>query len=565
MFASQEKIDTARENELDSLANSLANLRANFSDAAKEKDYLHTVSEAYGESRSEESVLRIKELLREPESRRRVLSELRAFSNSYVTDRSLLEHRPTISLPALIRQTADLDKPVTEFKAVDGFAPAKATFITEDEIDQFLADGPSLQDSKIRIYSYFIQGHDAKECAALLRHEYGDSGHVSEGWQTWSDGKGIKLTRSDENGDYDTVHLNWNQAQKRMSGEPEQLLATVLKAAHKPGPAPEPEQVEIDGGRIAEPPAPKTPMTSQVVGRVNAGAFDVVFEELHVGPELHNFHITDEGLGTGGQKTKYQNNVAAIRTLKQIEAEGRLAARSEQEILSHYVGWGSLAPAFDEHNKAWAKEFAELQSLLTPEEYAAARATTLSAHYTSPRVIKAIYDAVGRMGFQPGNILEPSCGIGNFFGLLPEALSGANLYGVELDSLTGRIARQLYQKAHITVDGFENTDHPDDFFDLAVGNVPFGSYKVHDRRYDRHNLQIHDYFLMKTLDKLRPGGIMAVITSKGTMDKKNSKDRCFLQQSHWRMECEGQERGQAGQCPHPCHLWHQAQKRLCHF
>lgn len=237
-----------------------------------------------------------------------------------------------------------------------------------------------------------------------------------------------------------------------------------------------------------------------------------------------------EDLGAGGQKTKYQNNVAAIRTLKQIEAEGRLAARSEQETLSLYVGWGSLAPAFDEHNKAWAKEFAELQSLLTPEEYAAARATTLSAHYTSPRVIKAIYDAVGRMGFQPGNILEPSCGIGNFFGLLPEAISGANLYGVELDGLTGRIARQLYQKAHITVDGFENTDHPDDFFDLAVGNVPFGSYKVHDRRYDRHNLQIHDYFLMKTLDKLRPGGIMAVITSKGTMDKKNSKVREALAQ-----------------------------------
>ncbi|MDE7219648.1 MAG: N-6 DNA methylase, partial [Oscillospiraceae bacterium] len=315
-----------------------------------------------------------------------------------------------------------------------------------------------------------------------------------------------------------------------LEGEPEQLLATALKAPHKPEPAPEPEQVEIDGGRIAEPPAPKTPMTSKVVGRVNAGAFDVVFEELHVGPELHNFHIANEDLGAGGQKTKYQNNVAAIRTLKQIEAEGRLATPEEQEILSRYVGWGSLAPAFDEHNKAWAKEFAELQSLLTPEEYAATRATTLNAHYTSPRVIKAIYDAVERMGFQPGNILEPSCGIGNFFGLLPEALSGANLYGVELDSLTGRIARQLYQKAHITVDGFENTDHPDDFFDLAVGNVPFGAYPVHDRRYDRMNLQIHDYFLMKTLDKLRPGGIMAVITSKGTMDKKNSKVREALAQ-----------------------------------
>ena len=166
-----------------------------------------------------------------------------------------------------------------------------------------------------------------------------------------------------------------------LEGEPEQLLATALKAAHKPEPAPEPEQVEIDGGRIAEPPAPKTPMTSKMVGQVNAGAFDVVFEELHVGPELHNFHIANEDLGAGGQKTKYQNNVAAIRTLKQIEAEGRLATPEEQEILSRYVGWGSLAPAFDEHNKAWAKEFAELQSLLTPEEYAAARATTLNAHY----------------------------------------------------------------------------------------------------------------------------------------------------------------------------------------
>ena len=315
-----------------------------------------------------------------------------------------------------------------------------------------------------------------------------------------------------------------------VEGEPEELLASALKAAQKPEPAPEPERIEIDGGRITEPPAPKTPMTSKVVGRVNAGAFDVVFEELHVGPELHNFHITDDDLGTGGQKTKYQNNVAAIRTLKQIEADGRLATPEEQDILSRYVGWGSLAPAFDEHNKAWAKEFEELQSLLTPEEYAAARATTLNAHYTSPRVIKAIYDAVERMGFQPGNVLEPSCGIGNFFGLLPENLSGANLYGVELDSLTGRIARQLYQKANITVDGFENTEHPDDFFDLAVGNVPFGAYKVHDRRYNRYNLQIHDYFLMKTLDKLRPGGIMAVITSKGTMDKKNSKVREALAQ-----------------------------------
>ena len=220
MFASQEKIDTARENELDSLANRLANLRMEFSDTAKEKDYLHTVSEAYGGSRSEESVLRIKELLREPESRRRILSELRAFSSFYVTDRSLLRSRPTTSLPELTRQIADLDKPVTEFKAaIDGFAPAKATFITEDEIDQFLMGAFSHEGSKIRVYSYFMQGHDAKECAAFLRHECGDVGRTSDGLAVWSDAKGIKFTRSDEdsgaNG-YDTVHLNWNQAQKRI-------------------------------------------------------------------------------------------------------------------------------------------------------------------------------------------------------------------------------------------------------------------------------------------------------------------------------------------------------------
>ncbi len=219
MFASQEKIDAARENELDSLATRLADLRMEFSDTAKEKDYLHTVSEAYQGSRSTESTLRIKELLREPERRRRVLSELRAFTSFYTTDRSLLRSRPSTSIPALTRQIADLDKPVTEFKAVDGFAPARATFITEDEIDQFLAGAFSVEGGKIRVYSYFMQGHDDKECASFLRHECGDAGHTSEGLQTWSDTKGIKFTRSDENSGadgYDTVHLNWNQAQKRI-------------------------------------------------------------------------------------------------------------------------------------------------------------------------------------------------------------------------------------------------------------------------------------------------------------------------------------------------------------
>ena len=300
------------------------------------------------------------------------------------------------------------------------------------------------------------------------------------------------------------------------------------------------ESVEIDGGQI---------VTAEPVEVYHTGLpYDIVTQKLHIGHEFqpsqesrpgqglppgsepHNFRITDEALGAGGQKTKFQNNLAAIRTLKQIEAENRMAAPEEQEILSKYVGWGGLAQAFDPANERWAKEYARLKDALTPEEYESARGSVLNAHYTSPTVIGAVYEALGRMGLAPGNILEPSCGTGNFFGLLPEEYQNASLYGVELDSLTGRIAGQLYQKAHITVDGFEHTEYPDDFFDLAVGNVPFGEYKVHDRRYDRRNLLIHDYFLTKALDKVRPGGIMAFLTSKGTMDKVNSSVREGLAQ-----------------------------------
>lgn len=191
---------------------------------------------------------------------------------------------------------------------------------------------------------------------------------------------------------------------------------------------------------------------------------------------------------------------------------------------------GRASQAFDADNEKWGKEYTELKELLTPAEYESARSTVLNAHYTSPIVIKAMYEAVKRMDFTPGNILEPSCGIGNFFGLVPEEFEKSNLYGVELDSLTGRIAKQLYQKAEITVGGFETTEHPNDFFDLAVGNVPFGEYKVHDKQYDKQNLLIHDYFLTKTLDKVRPGGVVAFITSKGTMDKANGKVREALAQ-----------------------------------
>ena len=309
-----------------------------------------------------------------------------------------------------------------------------------------------------------------------------------------------------------------------------------------------------------EPPAPE--ITSEPVtvypGDKNGLPYDVVVERLHIdepeptppepAPPLEpaghrgntgqlrqdaqNFRITDDHLGEGGPRLKYQANITAIRLLKELEAAGQQASPEQQEVLSRYVGWGGVPEAFDPSKTAWAKEYAELKELLTPEEYEAARASTLNAHYTSPMVIRAIYEAVEQMGFRSGNILEPSCGVGNFFGMLPEGMSESKLYGVELDSITGRIARQLYPNARIEVNGFEKTQYPDGVFDLAIGNVPFGNYRVSDRPYDRHNLLIHDYFFAKTIDKVRAGGIIAFITSNGisggTMDKKDAHAREYM-------------------------------------
>ena len=247
-----------------------------------------------------------------------------------------------------------------------------------------------------------------------------------------------------------------------------------------------------------------------------------------------NYHISfNEAENTGkgfAPKEKFRQNVEAIRTLEKIEGERRTATPEEQEILAKYVGWGGLADAFDPSKANWANEYQELKNLLSPEEYASARESTLNAHYTSPVIIQAIYDAVGKMGFTRGNVLDPAAGIGNFYGCLPEEMAGSRLYGTELDGITGRIAKQLYPHADIKITGFENTSYPNDFFDVAVGNVPFGQYKVSDRQYDKHNFLIHDYFFAKTLDKVRPGGIVAFVTSKGTMDKKNPEVRKYLAQ-----------------------------------
>ena len=246
--------------------------------------------------------------------------------------------------------------------------------------------------------------------------------------------------------------------------------------------------------------------------------------------DSHNFRITDDAIGVGGAKEKFRNNMAAINLLHELEIENRLATPKEQEVLSRYVGWGGLSMAFDEHNAAWAEEFKELYASLSPEEYRAAMESTLTAFYTPPVVIKAMYDALDRLGFSQGNILEPSCGTGNFFGLLPESMQNSKLHGVEIDSLTGRLAKQLYPKANIAIEGFEKTNLPDDHFDVVLGNVPFGEIRVNDSRYNAQKFLIHDYFFAKALDKVRAGGVVMFITSKGTMDKASPEVRKYIAQ-----------------------------------
>ena len=281
---------------------------------------------------------------------------------------------------------------------------------------------------------------------------------------------------------------------------------------------PEPSDEELD----------ELPISTVIDGEVqtfpDAAALDKAVNAEPESEPVGNFHITDEHLGEGGAKQKYARNIEAIKTLFQLEQEHRGATAEEQQVLSQYVGWGGLADAFDPSKDSWAKEYAELKGLLSEDEYAAARSSTLNAHYTSPTVIRGIYDAVERMGFQSGNILEPSMGVGNFFGMLPDSMADSRLYGVELDSITGRIAKKLYPQADITVAGFETTDRRD-FYDLAVGNVPFGQYKVNDKAYNKLGFSIHNYFFAKAIDQVRPGGIVAFVTSRYTMDSKDSTAR----------------------------------------
>ena len=429
-------------------------------------------------------------------------------------------------------------------------------FITADEIDHTLTRGSGFEHGSFRIYDFYHQEHTLKEAADFLKNEYGTGGtsHALAGSDRSFkdyDAKGIKLRKGSIMTPDAEVLLSWNIVAKRIEKlmkEDRYLLAEdkVKYAQYKQKQEEKAlQQAKEELGTVAD----ETEIVSEEMETLSEEDISPLEESVPVSENdilqetesqspiqnqldisAENYVISDMELGVGTAKEKFQRNVEAIRTLETIESEKRLATNEEQEVLSKYVGWGGLADAFDETKSAWAKEYAELKTLLSEEEYISARESTLNAHYTSPVIIQEIYRTLQRMGFTKGNLLEPSMGIGNFFGMLPETMRESHLYGVELDSLTGRIARLLYPKANITVDGYEKTAFSNDFFDAAVGNVPFGQYKVADKKYDKFNFLIHDYFFGKTLDQVRPGGVIAFVTSKGTMDKENPKVRKYIAQ-----------------------------------
>ncbi|WP_407843505.1 DEAD/DEAH box helicase family protein [Blautia wexlerae] len=422
------------------------------------------------------------------------------------------------------------------------------SFITQDEIDAVLRRGGITAGGRNRIYEYFMEHHDTKETAEFLKNEYGTGGSspgIIGAYQSDAshDAKGLRLSKGKIGNPDVTVLLKWNKVAERVRQlvrsddylSPEEMEKyEERQEAQRLADLEEAQQAltaESDLESPQEEPVHETQeqedTTEPETAHGEAEENELPAPQGELIP-AGNFHITDDELGQGTPKEKFRSNIMAIQLLKKCEAENRGATSEEQEILSRYVGWGGLADAFDETKESWETEYLELKTVLTPDEYAAARASTLNAHYTQPIVIQSMYQALSHLGFQKGNILEPAMGVGNFFGMLPENLNQSKLYGVELDSISGRIAKLLYPDANIQIKGYEKTDYPNDFFDVVIGNVPFGAYKVNDQQYDRYNFMIHDYFLAKSMDQLRPGGVAALITTKGTMDKASLEVRRYL-------------------------------------
>ena len=641
-YAPQSVLDAARSNAVKEHAQALAYMKGDMAEGVAEivfdEEDLPHLRSIYPE---------ITDYLEEKLEDSKWLSELNerldALAEAYEENHSIMRfhHYNPINISKQFQKFAD---DVIPYQARDGFAwKEHPMFITQDEIDAYLAGGGAYSQGRLRTYSFYLLHEDERSRTGFIKEQYGIGGssHALSGADDSHanyDGKGLFLARGTYGNPYTSILLSWNKVANRVAYlikndqflreedyarmpeyEREQMANKVLRFYdrlpeeidrpftddffwEKPGKEmmavlENPEQTEellqkMDAALAALPldfeayetnyqqktellselhqyaegtytifPTPEAEPSFVESSGHQMTMFDFLDTKAVTEPtvvdmsdveeieeeevtaeesipesqeqekaviEPHNFRIQDNDLGAGGPKAKYKANMEAIHLLQTLEKEERLATPEEQEILSRYVGWGGIPQAFEENNSSWANEYLELKNTLSPEEYSAARASTLNAFYTSPTVIRSMYETLENMGLKQGNILEPSCGVGNFMGLIPESMSKANMYGVELDPVSGRIAKQLYQKNKIAVQGFEETSYPDSFFDCVIGNVPFGAYQVSDRRYDRHHFMIHDYFIAKSLDLIRPGGVMAVVTSSGTMDKQNPAVRQYI-------------------------------------
>ena len=641
-YAPQSVLDAARSNAVKEHAQALAYMKGDMAEGVAEivfdEEDLPHLRSIYPEITDY-----LEEKLEDPQWLSELNERLDALAEAYEENHSIMRfhHYNPINISKQFQKFAD---EVIPYQARDGFAwKEHPMFITQDEIDAYLAGGGAYSQGRLRTYSFYLLHEDERSRTGFIKEQYGIGGssHALSGADDSHanyDGKGLFLARGAYGNPYTSILLSWNKVANRVAYlikndqflqaedyarmpeyEREQMANKVLRFYdrlpeeidrpftddffwEKPGKEmvavlENPEQTEellqkMDAALAALPldfeaygtnyqqktellselhqyaegtytifPTPEAEPSFAEPSGHQMTMFDFLDTKAVTEPtvvdmsdveeieeeevtakedipesqeqekavlEPHNFRIQDNDLGAGGPKAKYKANMEAIHLLQTLEKEERLATPEEQEILSRYVGWGGIPQAFEENNSSWANEYLELKNTLSPEEYSAARASTLNAFYTSPTVIRSMYEALENMGLKQGNILEPSCGVGNFMGLIPESMGKTNMYGVELDPVSGRIAKQLYQKNKIAVQGFEETSYPDSFFDCVIGNVPFGAYQVSDRRYDRHHFMIHDYFIAKSLDLVRPGGVVAVVTSSGTMDKQNPAVRQYI-------------------------------------
>ena len=641
-YAPQSVLDAARSNAVKEHAQALAYMKGDMAEGVAEivfdEEDLPHLRSIYPE---------ITDYLEEKLEDSQWLSELNerldALAEAYEENHSIMRfhHYNPVNISKQFQKFAD---EVIPYQARDGFVwKEHQMFITQDEIDSFLARGGPYSKDRLKTYSFYLLNENEKSRTDFVKEKYGANKRIHalpdvDDFYVNYDRKGLLLARGDDNSPYASISLSWKKVANRISylikndqflqaedyarmpeyereqmankilsfyarlpegidrpftndffgavsraelmavlertEQTEELLqkmdaalaalsldfeaygtnyqqkTELLSELHQyaegtytifPTPEAEPSFVEpsghqmtmfdfLDTKAVAEPTVVDMSDVEKIEEEEVTAEESILKsqEQEKAVLEPHNFRIQDNDLGAGGPKAKYKANMEAIHLLQTLEKEERLAAPEEQEILSRYVGWGGIPQAFEENNSSWANEYLELKNTLSPEEYSAARASTLNAFYTSPTVIRSMYEALENMGLKQGNILEPSCGVGNFMGLIPESMGKANMYGVELDPVSGRIAKQLYQKNKIAVQGFEETSYPDNFFDCVIGNVPFGAYQVSDRRYDRHHFMIHDYFIAKSLDLVRPGGVVAVVTSSGTMDKQNPAVRQYI-------------------------------------